>query len=60
MERNTHEHEWVYDHSGCCYALKCRVPGCERWTTVNFFVGERPAPGDRVQILNDGKTMQRI
>jgi hypothetical protein len=52
-----HEHQWVYDGKGCCYRLRCAVPGCLRLTTAYRFMGNRDqlTIGTPVQFLENDK-----
>jgi hypothetical protein len=51
-----HEHKWIFDKVTCCYVLKCG--SCQRSTTVHYWNGDKPMPGDNVKILEDGDTME--
>ena len=58
--KELHKHQWIYQGKSCCYRLSCSVTGCGIMTTANYHKGEHPKSGDKVQILDDGKTIEVV
>ena len=59
-KKKTHEHSWIYDGKGCCYRLRCSIPGCEGSTRAYRIKGEEPKLGEPVKLLEDGETIEII